>query len=438
MKMQLQNRNARVALNSLILAFIICLPLEGVLRKWLLNGIQQPLLFIRDPVLFAIYGAYLLKIATERTAIPTWFVLWASIAILAVGLTFLQAANAGLPPVVYAVGLRNYILFVPLMFIIGECLDERGLRAVINTVLIIAVPIAVLVILQFSSPVFSPINKGLDETVKGRFLVAQGVVRPYGPFTFVQAQNYFSIFTLACVLAAVELRQKLGISSPIIILGAVATIIMGALSGSRTFFVSAAILILFYCLPGLVSRDRRKAAARLAIVGASIGAFIIAFTVIFPKAYSTMSERQATAEGSEGSIFARMTSIMTAGVGPAIETAPPLGFGLGAGSNVGTAATGVRSWSLGEYDLPRMINELGPVAGLVAIMIRSGLGLWLLLVAVSAAMRSGNGAALPMAGLALILIVSGQVVGQNQVLSFCWLAMGMTLALSRTATSQSR
>src|SRR5690606_26889960 len=105
-----------------------------------------------------------------------------------------------------------------------------------------AIPVGLLVIAQFHSPVGSPLNKGLDDAIAGRCTVTAGVVRPYGPFTFALGQATYAAFSLA-VLPIATVARSLGPRSRMFLFAAGAMVMaMGALSGSRSYFVPAAII----------------------------------------------------------------------------------------------------------------------------------------------------------------------------------------------------
>lgn len=416
----------------LVVLFVICLPLEGVFRKWLLNGIQQPLVFVRDPILLAIYAVYFRNLVSSGGKLKSWHIWCIALTLLSISLATLQSFNSSLPPLVFAFGLRSYIVYIPLAFIMGECLRRHEVSKIVDVILICAIPVGALVALQFLSPVSSPLNKGLDDLVTGRFIVAAGIVRPYGPFTFTLGQTYFALLSLACCIYGFEKRRDDRRGWPLLASALVSTLVMGSLSGSRTFFFGALLLIGFYLAASLLGKNTRVAAGRLfgiATIGLLVAAIML---VVFPSAYQSMSERQRNASAVEGSPLERTASILTS-VNPALATAPPLGYGIGAGSNAASAARGIStSWIYGEYEWPRMVNELGPFAGVIAIVIRLLFTAWLFVRSFLYCLRTGDASGMPMCGLAVTLLISGQVVGQNQALSFCWLVAGLCIAMSNT------
>lgn len=421
------NALQRRTIAGLILLFFALIPFEGVLRKWVLNAVQQPLAFVRDPVLL---GIYLLYAAWGDRRKVTWVAIWSAAAAIAVCLVAVEAALHPLPIALYAIGLRNYLLYIPLTFIMRDVITRDDVARYLRFSLMISVPIGVLVAVQFFSPVGSIINKGLDETIIGRFLVAAGVVRPYGPFTFAAAQATFSVLAMANLLVAYDRKQELGLPIWLWIAAAAASFTMGALSGARTYFIGAAGVFAFYFLGSITAPDLSKKAARtttgLLVVAALLGTFVF----VFPLAFQTMSSRQQAAEHAEGSTVARTLSMITT-VGTAVDRAEPFGVGIGAGSNAGAFVRGeTGAWTLGEYDWPRIVIETGPVFGLSYLAFRALFFALLFAAALRANRERSDSSALTMFGLAGPTLLVAQITGQNQMLSLCWFTCGLTLAMA--------
>jgi len=423
-------------IQKLVAIFFLLLLTEGVFRKWLLNGIQQPLLFIRDPILLWIYIEYA---RVPRSKMPNWAVAWGAAALLFILLTAVQATLILTPALVFMLGLRSYIAYVPLAFIIAEVFDEFALGRFVKLSLMCSLPVAVLVAGQFFSPVGSPINKGLIDGTRGIFLVADGIVRPYGPFTFVLGQSTYASMMVAFVLIAWEKRSVYKIGMALLVSATVAVTVMGALSGARTFFGGAILVVLAYLLASLSGGRPTQGLSRIIFVVLLSAVFFFTFIVIFPTSFSAMSSRQVQAEHAEGSTLARGLSMFTQ-VGQSISSAPPFGHGIGAGSNAGAFISSggtAGDWTLGEYEWPRIVQELGPFAGILFIAFRVGLSALLALKAFHANRRARDPAALTLFGFSGYLLLTAQVVGQNQMLSFCWLTVGITMAFANCAHPES-
>jgi len=410
----------------MVQCIFVLLLLEGVLRKWALSGIEQPLIFIRDPFMIAAIVAYFAYRGDRLSPLATGFLLTALMLFV---LALLQAAS-GTASLSMILGFRFYLLFVPLLFIVPETFHAADIRRLFVLCLLAAIPVGLLVIAQFHSPVSSPLNKGLDDAVAGRFTVTAGVVRPYGPFTFALGQATYAAFSLAVLLIATVARS-LGPRSRMFLFAAGAMVMaMGALSGSRSYFVPAAIIAGCMLAATLLTgmRTGRYRAFLSALV--LIGAFLLVFIVVFPDAFATMTQRQETASASEGTILNRMWAIVAA-FGPYLDDAPLLGLGIGAGTNAGSfLATGERTFLLAESEWARHVLELGPLLGLVVIALRILLCLYLLRVALRAAL-AGHAPSLIMFGFCGPLILTAQITGNNLMTVLPWLASGLVLALER-------
>lgn len=415
-----------LSVNNLILIFFILLPLEGVMRKWLFASLEGPIGFIRDPVLLMIYAAYLARLRW----MPAWLKLYMVLGGALTAYALFHAILDNIHPAIILLGLRSYILYVPLAFIIAECWRATDVRRFLVLCLWLSLPIALLVFIQFSSPVSHWINKGTTDDVAGRFTVAFGIVRPYGPFTFAQAQNTFAAMMTALWLIAWEKRSAFRISPYLLIAGGFATLTMGALSGGRTYFGGAILIVIAYVLAGLAARDPRQGFVRLfrAVLGAI--SFLVVFVVVFPRSFEAMSARQASAVTSEGSTLGRALSWFTDIVEP-MQTAPFWGHGLGAGSNAAARLMGESNFIYGETEWMRIVNETGPLVGLLIILARIGFTLWLGWICLSVNRRTGDGSSLILFGFCGYLTLIANVTGQSQLLSFCWFAVGLTLALCR-------
>ena len=424
---------ASVSLRRLIIIFFLLLLAEGVLRKWFLSPIQAPLIFIREPVLILIYVRYLMA---NDLRPPPWFKAWLAVTVLFTMFGLLQVVMGHIPLIVAVVGVRNYMLYIPLAFIMAERADGETLRRLLMWVLCLSVPIAILVTAQYKLPPSSFLNKGTSDDIKGILLVADNIVRPYGPFTYAQAQNTYAVLTLAMVLIGWEGKSKYRLPVPLLVIASSCAFVMGALSGGRTFFGGALLVGFTFALAALTSKRASAGALRLGLLGLTAMSFIGVFVLVFPSSFSAMSARQTRSESQEGSTVERGFSMVTS-VTSVIDQAPLLGVGMGLGSNVGaTLAAGGGfggAWTLGEYDWPRTIQELGPIVGILYLTFRCVVFLWLAIAALAANRKHGDSAALIMFGFSGYIILAAQLVGQSQMLSFGWFSAGLTAALAVTA-----
>ena len=422
----------RAAVRSCEVFFLLVL-LEGIFRKWLLNPIEQPLLFIRDPLLAMLYLQYL---GQRRWRPPLWSLAIFFLVALFLIFILVQALYLDLPPAVYLIGMRNYIGYIPLAFVMPEIFNRSDLHRLLRLCLFATIPVAILVGLQFLSAPTSPLNKGLGETGEGVFLVADDMVRPYGPFTFTYGQALFSALTVCACLIALERRKEAAIPAPLLAVCLIAVGVMGALSGSRTYFLTLGLILFCYAFSSISSRSKSLSATRLIYSAGGLLGMIVLLAAVFPTAGAALAERQADAVATEGSTLNRIVFVGTEALS-VITNTPVFGYGIGFGSNAGAfLASGRVSFTLAEYEWTRIVLECGPLLGLIVIWGRILLTVIVGVAAWRVNSRTGDAAPLIMFGFVCPLIFYSPISNNNTLLSFAWFSLGWLLALMRTARRQ--
>jgi hypothetical protein len=419
----------RAAVRSCEIFFLLIL-LEGVLRKWLMNPIQQPLTLIRDPLLLVIYVQYC---GYRGWRLPLWFAAVASMFAIFLIVILIQSSYLNFEFDVYLIGIRNYIVYVPLSFVMYEIYDRNEVNKLLRLFLYTTVPVAVLVVMQFYSPLGSPLNRAMDGSIDGIFQVADGVVRPYGPFTFTYGQAVYSAMALAVGLIALDRRKEMSLPTPLLIVFLASIGSMGVVSGSRTYFLSAGGILICYMLSALTSTRKASIVKQGLYTLVVLTGLLILMTVVFPRALETMSERQADAVAGEGSTLDRAVFIATE-MGSVVGDTPFFGRGIGFGSNAGAyAATGEVQFTLAEYEWTRITLECGPLLGVIVISIRVLLTIWAGALALRANRRFGDAAPLAMFGLVFPLIFYEPISNNNTLMSIGWFSLGLLLALCATS-----
>lgn len=424
---RMEERKRYKVMGTLIVLFFASLLMEGVLRKWLLTPLQKPLFFVREPFLFLIYWYYLRTFRPNRL----WLHPFLLYAYLVVMLSIAQNIHWQYPLLVPIMGFRFFCMYIPLAFIMWDTLTEHQLRRIIRLLLWVSVPIAILVFLQFASPVASPINKGISDDVAGRFTVAADIIRPYGPFTFVLGQNAFAGMMIAIWLITYDQRLRLKPGKILLIASGMSVLTMGALSGGRTFFAYLILVLLAYVLAGFTSGQVSLGAKRFVRVLVFAIFFLMTFVIVFPRAYESMSYRQTTATQHEGSTVRRAFRTFTKSFEVA-ETAPLFGYGVGSGINAVRNLVGDgESFKNGEFEWERAVNEFGPVFGFPLLALRSWLVFWLLWRAINFNKRYGDGSAVILWGFVGPMIATAQITMQNSMLGLSWFAVGLLLAMTK-------
>ena len=410
----------------LVRVYLVLLVFEGALRKWFMPSLSDPLLLVRDPV------AIVICVLGYRSKNLVFDGYMRSLLLLLAGFVVvgaLQLINGiGGSPLVIGYGLRTYLLHLPVAFVMARVLNREDLRGILITLLWAALPMAVLMAIQFNSSPRSWVNLGVSGH-RGQIFAAPGRIRPAGTFSFVNGPiGFFSIALAALIAGSVER----GLSWPLRIAGWVGISLAAAVSGSRSFLAAVAGVMLV----GVAgwARGRSSKLGR--------GLVVSAFTALV--AVNVLGSFDTVREGAEV-IQSRLDQWGNGGLGRrlmydydtikwAIVDSPVLGVGLGAGTNAGAALQGIQGFRWGEGEWPRVIFEAGPILGLLYLIWR----VWMTFAVGRAALRvSASGVLLPLLlwGACASSLLSGQW-GQTSIQGFGVFTLGLTLAAGRNAFVQ--
>ena len=408
----------------MIFATLVLLVVEGALRKWVAPGAQKALFFVRDP--FALACLYL--------ALRHQFLRWSPLTMILSGLALAfvllaayQVIALGLSPVVAGYGWRNYFLYAGFALVMAAVLRRADVLGLIRWSLWMALPMAVLAYVQWTSPAQAWINQGIGGG--DSFTVSQGVVRTNGTFTFTTGFVCFVGATFACLSAAAftsDIRRWL------VVAGGIASATCLATSGARAAFVHAGLSGM-----AVVACEMFRPLARQRPV-IYLGAFVLtvglvgALWLFYPRALDLMAERNTAAAQVEDPT-ARAFGLLTGGFS-AMEDAGYLGHGIGMSTGGGSSmATGQRSFTLAEEEFPRVVLECGLLLGMAYMILRFGLALWLVLAAIRCVRQNDDPLPLLLVPFPLVILVVGQLTLQGSVNGYGWIYTGLTLAAIATS-----
>jgi hypothetical protein len=407
----------------LIQLYLVLLIIEGALRKWFLPSLSDPLLLVRDPVAIVICVlGYRSKNLVFDPYMRSLFLLLAGF----VAIGALQLINGiGGSPFVIGYGLRTYLLHLPVAFVMARVLKGEDVQKILMMLLWAALPMAILMAVQFESSPRSWVNLGVAGH-RGQIFAAPGRIRPAGTFSFVNGPiGFFSIVLAALIAGSVERR----VSWPLRIAGWVAVSLAAAVSGSRSFLAAAAGVMLV----GVAgwARGRSSKLGR----GLVVSAFTALIAVNILGSFDTVREGAVVIQSrldqwGNGGLSRRLMYDYNA-VQWAILDSPMFGVGLGAGTNAGAALQGTKGFRWGEGEWPRVIFEAGPILGLLYLIWR----VWITFAVGKAALHaSGSGVLLPLLlwGACASSLLSGQW-GQTSIQGFGVFTLGLTLAAGRAA-----
>ena len=362
---------ARGHIRKLIWLYFWLLLIEGALRKWVLPEYSIPLLVIRDPVALAIY---FLSFRARVFPWNAWVVVLVVLGCLDTMATYSQLWDYVPPLHITAVtvyGIHSNFFHLPLVFVIGRVLTIEDVKRIGWWTLLLIVPMAMLMVVQFRSPADSFVNRAAGG--EGEVLMSSmDKVRTAGPFSFViGVVAYFSMATgylvWGMLTRGVYPRWLLGIAGAALIIGT-------SVSGSRSVVgacgvVVASLLLVVILRPRIVNRFGQ---ILLAVV---VLGFVVSRTPIFREGAKVLSTRfSEVAEATEQSIQMDLLSRSVSTFYDAwkvLAVAPGLGWGLGVGTNAGAKLlVGQSGFLLMEGEWPRIIMENGPVLGLAYLLWR--------------------------------------------------------------------
>ncbi|WMJ73268.1 hypothetical protein RCC89_08845 [Cytophagaceae bacterium ABcell3] len=346
--------------------YFFLLILEGALRKWFLPGLANPLLIVRDPVALVLIG-----ISIHRKILVLNPYLLSAFFITLIGFyTALLFGHGSVGVALY--GARIFLIHFPVMFIIGTVFTRSDVQKVGNVVLFMAIPMAILIALQFTSPQNAWVNLGVggDEAGAG-FPGALGYYRPSGTFSFTDGNTLFFAF-VACFVGYFWLNQK-ECNLPVLCLASLSLMIAIPLAISRSLLFHTGVSLIFASLTVLGNHKTFAKLLKFAFVG-FILLLVLASTPIFQIGIEVFSHRFDSANriegGMEGVLLDRYFGGMIKALFGSADT-PFWGHGMGMGTNVGSMLlSGERKFLISEGEWGRLIGEMGPILGILLIILR--------------------------------------------------------------------
>jgi hypothetical protein len=414
-----------ITVRKLIWVYFWLLIFEGAIRKWILPPLAAPLLIIRDPVVLLIFG-YLLSV---RRFPMHWIVVVNFIlAILMFVAGLIHMSLTGENNIfVCLYGLRANFLHVPLILIMGSFLTQKDVEHFGKWFLILAIPMSILMTMQFLASPGSWLNIGIGGDTQ--IAATMGKIRPPGTFSFISGPIFF--FTLvAGFFIFSQLKQKL---YPwwVILGGGSALLLALAVSGSRTALANVVLIAATLPICWLMQPVSFLRSLRLIFLMAFVGGIAFCFPA-FREGIEVFSARIAEAQTLEGGFLGFLQRFSNDMLEPIllIPENPLFGHGLGIGTNVGAVLlTGGRDFLLAEEEYGRVLLESGPILGGAYLLFRLAIALWLA-VQCARAVQQRHFLPLFLFVAVAINLIRGQW-GQPTTAGFAVFAAGLCLAACR-------
>jgi hypothetical protein len=356
-------------LKRAIWGYFLLLIFEGALRKWVLPGLATPLLIIRDPI-----ALWLIIVAWQRGLIAPSIYLTGMVVIAIISIfTAVLLGHGSLPVALF--GARILLLHFPLIFIIGRVFTREDVIAVGKVTLWIAIPMVLLVAMQFNSPQSAWVNWGVGGDMLGAgFSGALGYFRPPGTFSFTSGNTSFFSFVAPFVFYF-WLDSK-AINKPLLIIATGALLLAIPLSISRSLLFQVVLSLVFVVIAS-TRKPENMWRMLLAVAGGIVVVTALSQTSLFSTATEAFTARFESANETEGGLegvfldrfLGGLISAVTGSTGTSL-----FGYGIGAGTNVGSMLlTGKTVFLISEGEWGRIVGELGPLLGLAVIFLRVSL-----------------------------------------------------------------
>ena len=424
-------------IRNLLWLYFWLLIFEGALRKWILPGLSNPLLLIRDPI--AIYALILGWPLLRRQPWIGWIQPLFGIAIAG----FLLAITVGHGDIFVALyGARIILLHLPLIFLFPLVFDRHDVVRFGWILLFLSIPHTVLMVAQSNSADTHILNVMPGGVGSAAFDGALGRSRPPGLFSFITGVVSFYTLTLSLLFSLIYGLKANLYAKVIFSMAAIAMVVALPVSISRGMLASYLMVFTGLLLSLLLARiplgrllTGIAAIAAAVYFGTMIPAFqdtSVAFIARWEGAGAVAGNDRST-EGDIGIASGQLSGRVLPGyLRPlqALDHVPILGHGLGLGTNVGAQRITGQGFALGEGAWENTLGELGPFLGLLFIGWRIALAFHLLRLSLDAAKRK-NIIPLIILGGCFQPIISEQI-GTPTALGFLVLSTGLAFASLRT------
>ena len=354
-----------------IWVYLFLLIFEGALRKWFLPQLATPLLLVRDPIVVWLYCVALQKGWLKNMPVRIMCV----VSTLSLIFSLLVGHHNLL---VGLFGWRIYFFHFPMIFIMAKVLSKRDILKMGRFILYVSIPMTALVVMQFYSPQTAWVNMGVGGEGSAGFAGALGYSRPPGTFSFTSGYVCFQAlvggYLLYFLIDNNSLPKDLRIEKYALYMMLACYLISIPTSISRSHFFQTAVLLFFLSFAAMRKNSLKAKFLKLMAISAVVIMILLSFGIggeqieAFTERFTTANEAEGGMEGVVGDRYAG--GLLSAFTDFSI---PPLGYGIGLGTNVGAKLMGGDMYSFGfngENEWTRIVGECGYMVGWIIIFIR--------------------------------------------------------------------
>ena len=363
-------------------ATFIIIILEGVLRKWVLPQASDMIYFVKDLVLLVAYVKFYLGSETKYPQKVNFFTI---ILFMCIVWCVFQVFNPSLGSTIVGLfGLKAYLFYIPLMWMLPSLFSsQEELYQFLRNYLLLVIPVSILAIAQFFSPIDSPIN--IYAGGRAADAVVDGNPRVTGTFPYISGFSTYLSFCFTLLIPLLSLQQT-KIWRIITIAEALLVIGTSFMTGARSLLLFEILFLLgHFCLlclnnPSIVLRSIKKFIVPVVLACAIVPIF-------FSRAIEAFLNRANNSDNLNNRVFSAFDE-----PGEAMQFKGFDSYGIGATHQAIPVLRNALQLPLGEVTPPaegemgRIVLEIGPFGfllwyGLRLILIVSLLSIFLRLKA---------------------------------------------------------
>lgn len=193
-------------------AVFFILVIDGALRKWVLPQASAGLYFLKDIVLLGAYLRYYI-FPTKEPHFPIRNNIINLLIWLASGWCIFQAFNPKLgSPLVGILGLKAYLFYIPLVWMLPSLFrNQDEFYQFLRSHLLLLIPVGILGIVQFFSPIHSVINQYAPDTpvkIETFGFAGSTNVRITGTFSYINSYQGYLTACFALILPFLAIKQS--------------------------------------------------------------------------------------------------------------------------------------------------------------------------------------------------------------------------------------
>jgi hypothetical protein len=349
---------------------------DGALRKWVMPSQSLALFLLKDIVLAGTFAFFMLNYSPTRLPNPVDNTILPLLLSIYIYIVLLQTFNLAQPNVaVRVLGLKSHLAYLPLVVMLPVVLSKlkrwKPEHLVLGYMGLVAVPVMLVGIYQFSQPATSWVNQYVAAT--DYVATVGGRPRVTGTFSYIAGMTSFMLFNTLLGFGIVvgglmNRRHRLTLFGVVFL--ALCLVVL-PMSGSRGPVYFAVLLIGAISTLLLVRRRGGRVVLIGMLLAATVAGFVLTQTNL-GEGWTALQERIETTDDEERRIEGMI-------LGPiwGIEHAGFFGYGVGslhqAAPRLVPGASSASSWVPAGYvenATMRLIYELGSLGWLILVTLK--------------------------------------------------------------------